>query len=105
MSFTNAVASGSPARLTTCTDRGTPLMRTNSRIADGTVLISFTSFAAGSVGSAKTFSARITFPPQQSGTNISKIDRSKQIDVEKRTPESSSGVKISFAQLTNATAL
>src|SRR5689334_753474 len=105
MSFTNAVGKGSPARLTTRTDCGTPLMRSNSRIAEGTVLISLTSFAAGNDGNANAFSARMTFPPQQSGTNISKTDRSKQIEVEARTPESSFGVNTFFAQLTKATAL
>src|SRR6267142_5612384 len=105
MSFTNEVASGSPTRLTTQTDSGTPFRRSNSRIADGTVLMSLTSLAAGNDGSAKAFSARITFPPQHSGTNISKTDRSKQIEVEASTPESSSGVNTSCAQLTNATAL
>src|ERR1700759_5113581 len=105
MSLTKDVARGSPARLTTLTEDGTPFTRTNSRIADGTVFINFTSSAAGSFGNAKAFSARITFPPQDSGTNISKIERSKQMDVEARTPESSSEVKTSLAQCTNATAL
>src|SRR5581483_11187264 len=98
MRFTIAVASGSPARFTTRTEGGTPLTRSNSRIADGTVLINVTSFAAGKPGSASAFSARIILPPQLSGTNISKIDRSKQIDVDASTPASSSGAKTSFAQ-------
>src|SRR5262245_36569445 len=89
----------------TRTESGTPLMRNNSRIADGTVLIILTSPAAGRVGSARAFLARTTLPPQQSGTNNSKIERSKQTEVDARTPESSCWLKTLLAQETIATAL
>src|SRR3569833_1554065 len=96
--------SGSPARFTTRTQGGTPRMRSNSRIADGTVFTNVTSARAGSPGSASAFSARITVPPQLNGTNISNTDKSKQIDVDASTPASSSPLKTSRAQYTNATA-
>src|SRR6185503_11497071 len=104
MRSTTEVASGSPARFTTRTKAGTLLARNNSRIADGTVLIMVTSFAAGRFGKASALSARITIPPQLNGTNISNTDRSKQIEVDARTPASSSAVNTSLAQYTNAAA-
>src|SRR5438067_12094112 len=104
MLSTSEVVNGSPARFTTRTDAGTPLTRNSSRIADGTVLISVTSLAAGTFANASAFSARITFPPQQTGTNISKTERSKHTDVDASTPSNSSGVKTVRAQETSATA-
>src|SRR5712671_3565474 len=68
-------------------------MRSNSRIADGTVLMSRTSFARGRVGNSKAFFARIIFPPQLNGTKSSKMDKSKQIEVAASIPESSSAEK------------
>ena len=47
----------------------------------------------------------ITFPPQLSGTKISKTERSKQIDVDASTPDNSSSEKVSFAQCISTLAL
>ncbi len=53
------------------------------------MLISVTSEAAGRPGSASASSATITAPPDDRGTKSSKIDRSKLVEVENRTPASS----------------
>ena len=82
-----------------------PPMRTNSAMAEGTVLIKVTCQAAGSTGNWRAFSARMTVPPALSGTKSSKIERSKQIEVEKSTPASSCGEKIVLAQFTKVTGL
>ena len=74
-------------------------------MAEGTVLIKVTSFAAGKSRNAKALSARMIFPPQDKGTNISNTERSKQIEVEKSTPEISFEVNTSLAHETKATAL
>src|SRR5436190_312888 len=73
-------------------------------MAEGTVLMRVTSRAAGRPGNPSAFSAMMTLPPLLSGTNISKIDKSKQTEVEASTPHSSSAVKASRAQETKATA-
>jgi hypothetical protein len=44
-------------------------------------------------------------PPQVKGVKISKTERSKQIDVEARTPDSSSLVKTECAQDKNSSVL
>ena len=80
------------------TEAGTAPSRTSSDMAEGTVLISVTSSFAGSSGSSRAFSARITVPPQARVTNSSKTDMSKQIDVEPSTPASSSSEKTSRDQ-------
>jgi hypothetical protein len=97
--------SGSPARLTVSTDSGRPPARTSSAAAEGTVLISRTWSRAASAGSSRAFSASTTRPPRQSGTNSSKTDRSKQIEVEASTPDSSAREKTCPAQRTRAAAL
>lgn len=73
-------------------------MRTSSAMADGTVLMSVTSFFAVSVGRYSAFSARMIFPPALHVTKISNTDKSKQIEVDSSTPASSCGVKTLFAQ-------
>ena len=80
-------------------------MLNNSAMADGTVLIKVTSWRAGKPGNCRALSARITVPPQLNGTNNSNTDKSKQIDVDARTPANSSRVKILFAQWMKATVL
>jgi hypothetical protein len=87
------------------TDGGRACSRISSEIAEGTVLMSVTSAAAGRAGRASTSSARMIRPPQERGTNSSKIDRSKQIEVENRTPSRSRGAKTSRAQWTKRRAL
>src|SRR6185295_10370513 len=64
--------------------------RTNSTIAEGTVLINVTCCDAGCVARWSTSSPRITAPPQESGAKISNTERSKQIEVDAKTPASSS---------------
>ena len=54
---------------------------------------------------ARAFSAKMTVPPQVKGAKISKTERSKQIEVEARTPDNSSLVKAPCAQDKNATVL
>ena len=71
--------------------------RSKAAIADGTVLMSVTSFAAGKVDKCNAFSARITLPPQLSGTNSSKTDKSKQMEVENRVPLNNPGRRLVFA--------
>src|SRR5581483_7941695 len=89
----------------TCTVLGTARRRSSSRIADGTVLIRRTSSAAGKEDKLRALSAKITRPPQHSGTNSSKTERSKQMLVENKTPDSSWAEKVSLAQQTISTAL
>ena len=59
----------------------------------------------GRAESARAFSARITVPPAERGAKSSKIERSKQIEVPARTPESSSDRKVFFAQAVRCAAL
>ena len=63
-----------------------------------------TSAAAGSSGSARASPARIAVPPQESGANSSKTERSKQIEVEASTPARSAAAKASRAQCIRSTA-
>ena len=72
-------------------------MRSNSAIAEGTVLIRVTSSFSGRLGRCSAFRATMTLPPALNVTNISNTDRSKQTDVENRTAASSCGVKTCFA--------
>src|SRR5215213_588204 len=96
--------SASPARFTTRTVSGTPPLRTNSAIADGTVLTSVMPCALTS-GNRNAFSTSTTAAPQLSGTNNSKIDRSKQIDVDASVTANSACVKVRFAQRRNSDVL
>ena len=80
-------------------------MRTNSLMLDGTVLMSLTWSRLGISPKAKAFSATSTAPPQLRGTKISKMERSKQIEVEASTPASSSCENTSCAQFTNIAGL
>ena len=73
MRSTSEHESGSPARLMTLTEGGTPFRRNNSVSADGTVFTSVTP-ADASAGNCSAFSARMTFPPRLKGTNNSKTD-------------------------------
>jgi hypothetical protein len=74
-------------------------------MAEGTVLISVTSPAAGRSGSSRASAARITVPPQARVTNSSKIERSKAMEVAASTPLRSSSEKTWRAQRAKATAL
>src|SRR5579862_1736474 len=77
-------------------------IRTSSFITEGTVLIKVTSAAPGTPRRWRAFSTTITFPPQVKVANISNTERSKQIEVENRTPAISSAEKTECAQCTNA---
>ena len=70
----------------------------SSLIIEGTVLMSVTLSRCNDSGNSKAFSIIIMLPPKPKVTNISKIERSKQIDVEAKTPENSCGENLSFAQ-------
>ncbi len=72
-------------------------------MAEGTVLTSATSPRAGSPGRARALPARITVPPQERGAKISKTDRSKQMEVEARTPARASAGKAERAQSIRST--
>ena len=74
-------------------------------MAVGTVLISVTPKLSGSSDRANTSLARMTRPPALRGTNNSKTDRSKQMDVLASTPPRSSASKKRRAQSTKATLL
>ena len=74
-------------------------------MAEGTVLMSVTSEAADSPGNARAFSARMILPPQVNGANNSNTERSKQMEVEARTPVRSSFVKTLCAHSRNVAAL
>ncbi len=89
MAATRLPLSASPPRFTVRTDGGTSPARTSSAIAEGTVSISVTSWAAGCRGSARAFSATARVPPQARVQKISNTDMSKQIDVEPSTHDSS----------------
>src|SRR5215210_113992 len=95
---------GSPQRVIVRTLGGSGPSRSSSDRAEGTVLISSTSPAAGSSGRASGFSATINVPPQARVPKNSNTDRSKQTEVEKSTPPASSG-KFSADQLTKAARL
>ena len=101
----SAAGSGSPARQTVRTAAGSPCWRSSSPSTEGTVLISVTRAAAGRRASEKAFSARITVPPQHSGASSSNTERSKQIEVEARTPASSAGENAARAQCASTAAL
>jgi hypothetical protein len=76
---------------------GTAFIVTSSPIAEGTVLMSLTSAASRSAGSSSACPARMSLPPQLRGRKISKTERSKQIEVDARTPDNSSGEKTALA--------
>src|SRR5205085_4917785 len=80
-------------------------MRSNSAIAEGTVLIKLTLCRCSDDARARASSTRSTEPPHPSVTKISKTDRSKQIDVQASTCVSSSGLKSFRAHAHSATAL
>jgi hypothetical protein len=67
-------------------------------MAEGTVSTRVTSLRAERSDRARISSARITLPPVVRGRKVSKMERSKQIDVEANTPERSAGEKIPDAQ-------
>src|ERR1043165_486177 len=106
---TNACDNGSPARFTTRTLLGKHPSRTNSAIAEGTVLIKLSSTPVPLTHSAfancNASCATITAPPTLSGRNISNTDRSKQIDVEASTAARSSAPNTCCAHCNNATVL
>src|ERR1043166_2640916 len=86
-------------------DGGRVLKRTSSAIIDGTVLMSVTPGTEWGVAKLNTLSARITLPPEVSGANNSKIERSKQIEVAASTPLNSSAPKTERAHAKKAPAL
>ena len=108
---TSVRGSGSPARLIVRkVDRGAgrPPSCTSSAMAEGTVLISVTRCFAGIADvadNAKALSTRMAVPPPVSGTKSSKTERSKQMEVEARTPARSAAGNERCAQATIATAL
>ena len=67
--------------------------------------MSVTSLASGRLGNCSAFSAMITLPPQLSVANNSNTERSKQMEVEAKTPANTSGVNTSRAQCKSVTAL
>jgi hypothetical protein len=64
-----------------------------------------TAAADARLGNRNASATTITRPPELSGTKISKIERSKQIEVEASTPLNSSGENTPLAHAINATAL
>src|SRR5579864_1590141 len=105
MSRTTAPPNTSPQEFTVRTFEGIVFIRASSRRAEGTVFTSFTCSRFGMPASSKAFSATSTEPPQASGTNISKTDRSKQMEVENSTPDRSSGGNTSSDQWINVATL
>ena len=87
------------------TESGRPRDSSRVCITDGTVFSILTSCLCGESDRSMAESTRMIFPPQQSVPKISKIDRSKQIEVAASTPESSSSVKTSRTQQRNDTTL
>src|SRR5690349_4701521 len=69
----------------TWTDSGMALFLWISAIAEGTVLIIVTGKADGFADTSKMFFTSQQAPPWHSGTKISKMERSKQTDVEPST--------------------
>ncbi len=87
------------------TEGGTASMRTNSLMAEGTVLIQRTWDRAGNSAKARASGARITRPPQAKGRNSSNTERSKLTEVAASMPDRSSGRKTPRAQRSSSTAL
>src|SRR5205809_904399 len=83
--LTKEALRGSPARLIDCTDAGIARLLCSSAMADGTVLINVTGRAIPSILRSRTLWTTQHSPPLLRGTKISKIDRSKQMDVDART--------------------
>ncbi len=69
-------------------------IRSSSATAEGTVLTSVTSEAAGREASSSALAASSTVPPQERGAKSSKTDRSKQMEVAARVPASCSREKV-----------
>src|SRR5579871_2676452 len=102
---TSSFRRGSPARLTTCTSAGKASASSNARAAEGTVLMSVGDGQFDcSVNSSASWTSTAQ-PPETRGTNSSKKDRSKQIDVEKRTWDVEARSKVCLAQVKKFTAL
>ena len=74
-------------------------------MAEGTVLMRTTSSLAGRLGRERMSWERMTWPPWASVAKSSKTERSKEMEVEARTPWESEGPKVDWAQQTMATAL
>src|SRR5437868_14050795 len=71
-SLTNRRGKDSPARFTVWTEEGRQPMRSNSAIAEGTVLIKLTLCRCSDDARARASSTRTTEPPHPSVTKISK---------------------------------
>ena len=78
--------------------------RSSSASAEGTVLTRVTGAVAGSSARARASRTKTTVPPAASGAKISKIDRSKPIEVAASTPARRSRGKAASAQLTKSAA-
>src|SRR5690348_15123054 len=89
----------------TRTDSGILFILTNSRMAEGTVFTRVTPAAFASSASSSALPTTTVEPPQLRGTKISNTERSKQIDVDANTRDSSSGKNVSRHQCKNATTL
>src|SRR6516164_8915636 len=77
--------------------------RNSSAITEGTVFSNVTPVACA--GILIGLVARMTRPLQHKGANISKTDKSKQIEVEASTPARSSLLNVEQAQLMKVAAL
>src|SRR3954453_20481241 len=86
-------------------ESGTAFMAINSRMAEGTVLITFRSPAIPAGSTSSTLRTRTNLPPQPRGTKVSKMDTSKQTEVEASTPDNSSAENILRHQQIKATTL
>ena len=93
----------SPPRPTTRTLGGSAPASTSALAAEGTALTIVTSGESASSESA--LSTTTTVPPAHSGTNSSKTETSKQIEVDASTRETWSAERSRRAQATIVTAL
>src|SRR5215467_12848466 len=87
------------------TDSGIPFILTNSHMAEGTVFTRVTPVAFAVSASSSALLTTTVEPPQLRGAKISNTERSKQIDVDANTRESSSGKNVSWHQCKNVTTL
>src|SRR5215813_12837194 len=95
----------SPARLSVITEEGKTPARNSSAAAEGTVLTSVIGFVPPYSARSRTVETRIAAPPTLRGANNSKTERSKQIDVDARTPASSCVENRAAAQSSNTATL
>src|SRR5262245_46668139 len=89
----------------TLTDSGMPFILTNSRMAEGTVFTRVTPAAVAASASSSALLTTTVEQPQLRGAKISNTERSKQIDVDANTRDSSSRKNVSRHQCKNVTTL